>query len=146
MHAHGWFGCGRTAFLHASAKRIPYVVDVVQSDLRDYHKLLIFTKKNAEQLLTEAARVIFTAQVQEDYLAEHLPSKVANAVFAKSTLLYETIEPFWLQNLHIHPPTALVHIKLLYVGPSDSNTHLDVVHHAMKKLQRRNYDITLTTV
>ena len=29
---------------------------------------------------------------------------------------------------------------------ADSNSHLDAVHHAMKKLQRRNYDVTLSTV
>lgn len=146
VHAHRWFGCGRTAYLHASAKKIPYVVDVVQSDLHDYHKLLIFSKKNAEQLLTEAARVVFTAPSQEDFLANHLSSKNADTVFSKSTLLYEPLDSYWLGNLHIHPPTALVHIKLLYVGAMDSNCHLDVVQNAMKKLQRRNYDITLTTV
>ena len=146
VHAHRWFGCGRTAYLHASAKKIPYVVDVVQSDLHDYHKLLIFSKKNAEQLLTEAALVVFTAPSQEDFFANHLSSKNADTVFSKSTLLYEPLDSYWLGNLHIHPPTALVHIKLLYVGAMDSNCHLDVVQNAMIKLQRRNYDIALTTV
>ena len=52
IHAHGWFGCGKTA--HAS--HIPYVVEIVQSDLQQYHKHLIFNRKSYEQQLVEAAR------------------------------------------------------------------------------------------
>lgn len=145
IHAHGWFESGQAACQYASTKKIPYVVDVVQKDLQKFHKLL-FGRQNAERVLVDAARVVFTAPAQENFLAQHLPSKVADTVFAKSTLLYEPLDPFWLDNLHIHPPTALVHIKLLYVGPLTEESRQDVVLQAMKKLQRHNYPITLTAV
>lgn len=146
IHAHRWFECGEAAHQYASTKNVPYVVDVVQSDLEYYHKLFVFNKKGAENVLAEAARVVFTSQSQQEFLAQHLPSKTADTVFFHSMMLLEALDPFWISNIRIHPPTALVHIKLLYVGPSDSHHHLDVVNHAMKKLQRRNYDISLTTV
>ena len=146
IHAHQWFECGQAAWNYAAANHLHYVVDVVQSDLEAYHKLFVFNKKSAENVLLEASRVVFTSPSQQDFLAQHLPSKTADTVFFHSSLIYEALDPFWISNIHIHPPTALVHIKLLYVGASDSNSHLDVVQHAMKKLQRRNYDITLTTV
>ena len=146
IHAHRWFECGQAAWNYAAAKRVPYVVDVMQSDLEAYHKLFVFNKKSAENVLLEASRVVFTSQSQQDFLAQHLPSKTADTVFFHSMMLFETLDPFWIANIHIHPPTALVHIKLLYVGTPNSNSHLDAVQHAMKKLQRRNYDITLTTV
>ena len=146
IHAHRWFECGQAAHQYASTKNVPYVVDVVQSDLDAYHKLFVFNKKSAENVLAEAARVVFTSQSQQEFLARHLPSKTADTVFFHSMMLLEALDSFWLNNLHIHPPTALVHIKLLYVGPSDSHHHLDAVHHAMKKLQRKNYDVTLTVV
>lgn len=146
VHAHRWFECGHAAWKFAAAKQKPYVVDVMQDDIEAYHKLFVFSKKGAENVLAEAARVVFTSQSQQEFLAQHLPSKTADTVFFHSMMVLEALEPYWINNLHIHPPTALVHIKLLHVGPSDNNTHLDVVHHAMKKLQRRNYDITLTTV
>lgn len=146
IHAHRWFGCGQAAWNYASSSHLPYVVDVVQSDLDAYHKLFVFNKKSAENVLLEAARVVFTSQSQQEFLAQHLPSKTADTVFFHSTMLFEPLDPYWINNLHIHPPTALVHIKLLNVGTADSNSHLDAVHHAMKKLQRRNYDISLTTV
>jgi len=146
LHAHRWFGCGQAARDYASAKNMPYVVDVMQDDIEAYHKLFVFSKKGAENVLAEAARVVFTSQSQQDFLAQHLPSKTADTVFFHSMMLFEALDPFWISNIRIHPPTALVHIKLLYVGPSDSHLHLDVVHHAMKKLQRRNYDVSLTTV
>ena len=146
IHAHRWFECGYAAWNYASAKHVPYVVDVMQDDIEAYHKLFVFNKKGAENVLSEAARVVFTSQSQQDFLAQHLPSKTADTVFFHSMMLFEALDPFWISNIRIHPPTALVHIKLLHVGTSDSNGHLDVVHHAMKKLQRRNYDISLTTV
>lgn len=146
IHAHRWFGCGQAAATYAAAKHLPYVEDVVQSDLESYHKLFMFSKKGAEKVLAEAARVIFTSQSQQEFLAQHLPSKTADTVFFHSMMLLEALDPFWISNIRIHPPTALVHIKLLYVGPSDSHHHLDAVHHAMKKLQRRNYDVSLTAV
>ena len=146
IHAHRWFECGQAAWNYASANHLPYVVDVVQSDLDAYHKLFVFNKKSAENVLLEATRVVFTSQSQQDFLAQHLPSKTADVVFFHSTMLFEPLNPYWINNLHIHPPTALVHIKLLNVGTADSNSHLDAVHHAMKKLQRRNYDISLTAV
>ena len=146
IHAHRWFGCGQAAANYAAAKGVPYVVEVMQSDLDAYHKLFVFSKKGVENVLAEAARVIFTSQSQQEFLARHLPSKTADTVFFHSMMLLEALDSFWLNNLHIHPPTALVHIKLLYVGPSDSHHHLDAVNHAMKKLQRRNYDVTLTNV
>ena len=146
VHAHRWFECGQAAWNYAAAKHLSYVVDVMQSDVEAYRKLFVFNRKSAENVLLEAVRVIFTSPSQQDFLAQHLPSKTADSVFFHSTLIYEALDPFWITNIHIHPPTALVHIKLLHVGTSDSNSHLDVVHHAMKKLQRRNYDISLTTV
>jgi glycosyltransferase involved in cell wall biosynthesis len=146
IHAHRWFECGQAAWNYAATNHVHYVVDVVQSDLEAYHKLFVFNKKSAENVLLEASRVVFTSQSQQEFLAQHLPSKTADTVFFHSMMLLEALDPFWITNIHIHPPTALVHIKLLYVGASDSNSHLDVVHHAMKKLQRRNYDISLTTV
>lgn len=146
IHAHRWFECGHAAWNYAAAKHVPYVVDVMQDDIDSYHKLFVFSKKSAENVLAEAARVVFTSQSQQEFLAQHLPSKTADTVFFHSTMLLEALDPFWISNIRIHQPTALVHIKLLYVGPSDSHNHLDVVHHAMKKLQRRNYDVSLTTV
>lgn len=146
IHAHRWFECGQAAANYAAGNHLPYVVEVVQSDLDAYHKLFVFNKKGAENVLAEATRVIFTSQSQQEFLAQHLPSKTADTVFFHSTMLFEPLDPYWISNLHIHPPTALVHIKLLNVGTADSNSHLDAVHHAMKKLQRRNYDISLTTV
>ena len=146
IHAHRWFGCGQAAWNYASSSHLPYVVDVVQSDLDAYHKLFVFNKKSAENVLLEATRVVFTSQSQQDFLTQHLPSKTADVVFFHSMMLFEPLDPYWINNLHIHPPTALVHIKLLNVGTAAFSSHLDVVHHAMKKLQRRNYDISLTTV
>lgn len=146
IHAHRWFECGHAAWNYTAAKHVPYVVDVVQSDLEAYHKLLFFNKKSAENVLSEAARVVFTSQSQQEFLAQHLPSKTADTVFFHSMMLFEALDPFWISNIRIHPPTALVHIKLLHVGTSNSNNHLDAVQHAMKKLQRRNYDVTLTNV
>ena len=146
IHAHGWFGCGQTANVQATAKRIPFVVEVLQSDIQQYHKHLIFSRKSYEQQLMEAARVVFTTPSQENFFAKHLPSKVADSVFAKSTLLYEPLEMFWFDNLHIHPPTALVHIKLLYVGALTSDSRIEELLHAMRKLHRRNYEVALTVV
>lgn len=146
IHAHGWFGCGEAAHTQATAKRIPYVVEVLQSDVQQYHKHLIFNRKSYEQQLMEAARVVFTTPSQENFFAKHLPSKVADPVFAKSTLLYEPLGTFWLDNLHIHPPTALVHIKLLYVGALTGDSRIEELLHAMRKLHRRNYEVVLTVV
>ena len=145
IHAHRWFECGEATQQCASSKHIPYIVDVVQQDLQKFHKML-FGRQNAERVLSDASRVVFTAPAQENFLAQHLPSKVADNVFAKSTLLYEPLDPFWLGNLHIHPPTALVHIKLLYVGPFTEDARLEVLMQAMKKLQKHNYPIRLTAV
>ena len=72
IHAHRWFGCGQAAWTFANANRIPYVVDVVQSDLDAYHKLFVFNKTSAENVLLDAARVVFTSQSQQEFLAQHL--------------------------------------------------------------------------
>ena len=146
IHAHRWFECGYAAWNYASSNHLPYVVDVVQSDLEAYHKLFVFNKKSAENVLSEATRVVFTSQSQQDFLAQHLPSKTADTVFFHSMMLYEPLNPYWINNLHIHPPTALVHIKLLYVGALVEESRLEDVLHAMKKLQKHNYPITLTAV
>jgi len=146
VHAHCWFECGQAAQRLASEKNLPYIIDVVQDDIRKYRKLLIFNKKSAESVLLDATRVVFTAAQQQNDLARHLSSKVADPVFAKSTLLYEPLPQFWLDSLHIHPPTALVHIKLLYVGALTDDSCLDNLLHAMHKLHRRNYPVFLTAV
>lgn len=146
IHAHGWFGCGQAVYAQANAKQVPYVVEIVQSDIQQYHKHLIFNRKSHEQQLVEAARVVFTTPSQENFFAKHLPSKVADTVFAKSTLLYNPLDTFWFDNLHIHPPTALVHIKLLYVGTLTSESRIEELLHAMRKLHRHNYEVSLTVV
>lgn len=144
VHAHCWFGCGAAARQVAAETHKPYLVEIVQDDLQKYHKLLFFSRKTPENLLSDAARVVFTAPVQQNELAKRLPSKIADDVFAKSMLLYEPLPDFWLEQLHIHPPTALIDIKLLYVGPLTDDSRLGDLMHAMHKLHRRNYSVSLT--
>lgn len=146
VHAHRWFGCGEAAWQRVAEQgtHVPYVMDIVQSDLAAYRKQPFFLHKRAHQVLESAERVIFTTPMQQDFLSEHLPAAIADHAFAQSSLLYETLPPFWLDNLRIHPPTALVHIKLLYVGAITADCRLDVLLQAVERIRRRNYEVSLT--
>ena len=92
IHAHRWFECGQSALNYATAKRVPYTVDVMQSDVEAYRKLFVFNRKSVENVLMEAVRVIFTSPSQQDFLEQHLPSKTADSVFFHSTLIYEALD------------------------------------------------------
>ncbi len=146
VHAHSWMEVGFNAVELSQKYDIPYIITLSQEDLKKYKKTPFFKRKNICSILENASEVIFTNPYQQNFIANYLPSDVADKIFEHSVLLIEPIDNFWIENIRIHPPTALVNIKLLYVGEIREDSHLITILNSVDKLKKKNYQVSLTAV
>lgn len=146
IHAHSWFGAGERAFKLASDKHTAYIVSITQQDLDMFKRTLFFKKNSCLSILSKASKVVLTNMSQQNRLAELIQGSVANDIFGHTVTIIEPVDSFWTDNVQSHPPTGLVHIKLLYVGDLTDDSHLDTLFDVVLKLRRKNYDIRVTVV
>lgn len=146
LHAHSWMATGTCAAELSARLKIPYVVTLSQNDIKAYGRVPFFKKKNACSILENASKVIFANPSQQNFIAGSLPSDIANRIFEHGVLLIEPVRDFWIKNIRIHPPTALVHIKLLYVGELDEDSQITTILNAVDKLKKKNYQVSFTAV
>ncbi|MDY6346882.1 MAG: hypothetical protein SPL42_00420 [Bacteroidales bacterium] len=146
VHAHSWFGSGSAAEALSEKFNIPYIVSVAHNDIKKYRNTVFFKKKAVCSALLQASKVVFTNNFDHDSLAVNLNSELADNVFDHSVVLLEPAGDYWTANLRMHPPTALVNIRLLYVGEIGEDSRLSTILDAMTILRKRNYNVTLTAV
>lgn len=146
IHAHSWFSGASFALEKSKKSNKPFIVSLQQSDIKHFRKTIFYKKNQYSSLLSEAAKVVFTNNSQQNQLANLLQGQIADQIFEHATTLMEPVDDFWIQNIRIHPPTGLVNIKLLYVGEFVEDSKLDIIWKAVKKLVSNNYSVNLTAV
>ncbi len=148
LHAHSLFSNGYIAMKLKERLRKPYFVTVRNTDVNVFFKRMIHLRGLGNKILREADGVIFLSKPYKmNVIDKYVKKKYKNSILAKSYVIPNGIDEFWLANKSI-PKTleSPKHIKLLYVGAISKQKNILTTIEAIKILKQKGYEPSLTVV
>jgi len=117
IHAHTWYSDGRSANVLARLYGKPYLVTIRNTDINIFFKYFIHLRKRAKEVLLEAKAIIFISHAYKERLLSHPYFAGCRAELeAKSRVIPNGIEEYWLGNIWSGPRKLNDVPQLLYVG------------------------------
>lgn len=148
LHAYTLFTDGNCAYELSKQYNIPYVVAVRNTDVNVFFRWMPYLRKRGVEILKNASAVFFLSSAyKEQVLGKYVPQSLREGIEAKSRIIPNGIDDFWLQNLQLtqnkqcHNP-----IRLVFAGRINANKNIPTIQKAMKLLQEQGHDAQLTVV
>lgn len=99
LHAYTLFTDGNCARRLSRKYRIPYVVAVRDTDVNAFLKKAFYLRGRAVNILRDASAVFFLSEgYRRQVLENYVPERLREAIRAKSQVIPNGIDDFWLQN------------------------------------------------
>ena len=153
IHAYTLFTDGNCAMTLSKKYGIPYVAAVRNTDLNGFFKWRKLLHGRGMKILKNASAVFFLSEEYRRQLLErYVPKGMWKEILAKSHIIPNGIDPFWLEN-PAPPKTeedlrriANGRINLLFAGRINHYKNPTCTAEAVEELIRRGYDVHFTAV
>lgn len=144
VHAHSLFSDGALALRISKEYRIPYIVNVRNTDVNYFLKYRPDLRNLCWDILGQARRIVFVSPCYRDFLSQRLSRQLFERIESKISILPNGISDFWLQ----HPPSSFSRkseaLRIIYVGDFSSNKNIPNLLRASKLLSNsRRVSVTL---
>lgn len=148
LHAHSLFSNGYIALQIKKKFGVPYIVAVRDTDINTFFKYMIHLRKIGIQILKGAEKVIFLSEPYRNQLIDrYVPAKLKEEIFAKTAIIPNGIDDFWLQNKGYPKMFSKQEtLRFLYVGGVNKRKNLMTTIKAIKILQKKGYKVKFTIV
>lgn len=147
IHAHSLFSDGGVAYKANKKYQIPYIVSIRITDIDIFLKYFVHLKPFMKVILTNASHIIFLSPSLKTSLLEKIESKMLiSEIEAKSTVLPNAIDGFWLENIHNRSRDQKQSIKLIQVGKLTKGKNTKTTIYAVQELKSRGIDVALDVV
>ena len=138
VHAHFLFSDGGVALKLKKYFDLEYIVTVRNTDINLFFKYLLHTREFGLRILIEAKKIIFLSTNYKDILLyRHVPVKLRQKIEAKSEVIPNGINAFWLDNLNKPKIMKKGMYSLIYAGEFSRNKNIEsvikVLDHLIKK-------------
>ncbi|HEY5555497.1 glycosyltransferase family 4 protein [Acetobacterium sp.] len=148
LHAHSLFSNGFIAMKIKEKFGVPYVVAVRDTDLNIFFKYMVHLRRLGLKILQEADKIIFLSEPYKDFLNQkYIPRKLRKELLAKSEIISNGIDHFWLTNKgctkYLENNKAL---KLIYVGGISKRKNIGMTVKAVETLRNKGYEIIFTII
>lgn len=148
IHAHLLFTNGYLAYKIKRRYGIPYVVAVRNTDVNDFFKHMRHLRSLGIKILKEADEIVFLSKAYyEQMLEKYIPKSFVEQFKAKSVIIPNGIDNFWLENKcykKTYPPKA--EINLIYAGRIDKNKNIGTTLSAMECLENKGIIVHLDVI
>lgn len=149
FHAYTLFTDGNCAYELSKEYNIPYVVAVRNTDVNTFFKWMPHLRSRGVEILSNAKAVFFLSETyKKQVLGEYIPSNLQDVLEAKSYVIPNGIDDFWLNNSIVENKGIDTRsgIKLIYAGRIDKNKNIPTTQKAMAILSDRGINTMLTVV
>ena len=147
LHAHSLFSNGYVAWKLSQQMKRPFIVAVRDTDINVFFAKMPHLRALGRAILRDAARVVFLSPVYRDEaLRPYLSESEFEAMLAKSVVLPNGVDAFWLQNKGVAKTPPEGEINLLLVGQIIKRKNIPAAAEAAKALNARGVRAALTVV
>lgn len=147
IHAHTLFTDGNCARQMSKKHGVPYVVAIRNTDVNLFFRLMPHLRRRGIRIMRDAAAIFFLSDsYKQQVFDQYVPLKYRVELEAKTHIIPNGIDDFWLDNQPDRPQKIADTIKLIYAGRIDRNKNIPTTQKAMQILRERGYDVSLTVV
>ena len=145
QHAHSLFSNGYVAHNLYKKYGTPYIAAVRATDIHVFFKRMPHLRRLGNRILSDARRIVFISPAYRDALLSTFAKGNAAMIAAKSIVLPNGIDPYWLNNIYRHPPLELGKtIRLIFAGAIDRRKNIEAAIAASDLLVDEGYEIEFT--
>lgn len=140
IHSHSLFSDGAVAYQLNKKYKIPYIVAVRDTDVNQYFKKAIHLRKYALKILMNARNIIFISKSYRDnVLNNYVPNKLKKQILAKTRVIPNGIDNFWLDNKYRSDDfEESEELKLLFVGQIIKRKNILKIVETAKKIREKH--------
>lgn len=147
MHAHSTFSNGFVAYKLNQQFGVPYIVAVRDTDLNIFFKKMLHLRRLGNEILAKADKVVFLSQpYKEVTINRYIHSRYRENITAKSEVIPNGINSFWLENKAEPKKTHNSVIRLLFVGSISRRKNPLATVEAIRILRKRGYKVEFMLV
>lgn len=148
LHAYTLFTDGNCAYEMSKRYGVDYVVAIRNTDVNDFFKWRPYLIKRGIRIMQRAKAIFFLSEsYRQQVLQKYVPDRYRDALEAKSYIMPNGIDDFWLENRwkgtekQMNSP-----LRLVYAGRIDGNKNIPTTQAAIKILADKGYKAHLTVV
>lgn len=147
IHAYTLFSDGNCARRLFKKYGIPYVVAVRNTDVNNFLRLMPHLRCRGIRILLDAQKVFFLSESYRKHVFEkYIPRKYREKILAKTHVIPNGIDDFWLDTPPKKENRIGDTIKLIYAGRIDRNKNIPTIQEAAKLLRKKGNQVELTVV
>ncbi len=150
FHAYTLFTDGNIAMQLSQKTGKPFVVAVRNTDINTFFKKRPLLRSRGRQILRKASAVFFLSRSYQDLLMQnYIPTEEREALAAKSHVIPNGIDPFWLMNrfeTRNAPQRLDGGMRLILAGKLHDNKNPQAVVQAAEILREKKLNATVTLV
>lgn len=138
---------GAVAFEVSKRFNKPFIVSVRNTDINAYFKTMWWKKRYFYSILLNAKQVVFISpQYKKKCFEHHFNKSISNKIEAKSIVIPNGIDSYYLQNRQLVPKILKGSINVVFAGGYKNNKNLLLLIKAVVLLKNRGYNVTLTAI
>jgi len=144
IHAHTLFSDGAAAYQLHRQTGIPYIVTLRNTDINEFFKYLFYLRPLGMKILLSAERVVFLSQAyQQRLLDNYVHKSLHEELMAKSLIIPNGIDDFWLNNIYTEHKKLGQTIRLLFTGEIRKNKNIIGIIDAISKIRNPNIEFLI---
>jgi glycosyltransferase involved in cell wall biosynthesis len=138
---------GAVAFEVSKRFNKPYIVSVRNTDINTYFKHMWWKRGYFYSILLKAHEVVFISpQYKKNCLDIHFNKAVSEKIEAKTRVIPNGIDSYYLENRELVPKTLNKSINIVFAGGYKNNKNLLRLIKAIDVLKSKGYNVTLTAI
>ena len=148
LHAYTLFTDGNCAYKLSKKYGVDYVVAIRNTDVNDFFKWRPHLIKRGIRIMQNAKAIFFLSEsYRQQVLEKYVPARYRDTIAAKSHIMPNGIDDYWLQNSTAETRNEVnTPLKLVYAGRIDANKNISTIQAAMKILANNGCEAHLTVV
>ena len=148
LHAYTLFTDGNCAYELSKKYGVPYVVAVRNTDINTFFKWMPHLRGRGVEILANAKAIFFLSEsYKKQVFNNYVPAALQGALEAKTYVIPNGIDDFWLENLQTEQRKSCHDtVRLIFAGRVDANKNIKTTQAAMKVLRDRGCCTYLTVV
>ena len=148
LHAYTLFTDGNCAYKLSRKYGIEYVVAIRNTDVNDFFKFRPHLIQRGIRIMRNAKAIFFLSEsYRQQVLEKYVPNRYRESLAAKSYIMPNGIDDFWLENSADSAGRAAnAPLRLVYAGRIDANKNIGTIQAAKEILADKGCEAHLTVV
>src|SRR5690625_1040228 len=141
IHAHTLFSDGGTAYLLKKKFKIPYILNVRNTDINSFYKYAVHYRRFAHKVLLNSKAVVFISHAYKDRTLNVLSGSLRKEIEKRSYVIPNGIVQDYFEPIEDKKRNNYSALKLITIASLDENKNVETKIKLVKELNGQGLDV-----